>query len=196
MIKRYLQMLRFVLIMGILTSIVFVGMEIWTAPLIAANVANELRSTILRANGISFNTGNINSVFSENIEEVEVDGFLFFVNATTGNISFEFEGGGVWGPIIGVVTLDSDKETIVDIRVTEQQETPGLGGIVATEAYLSTFVGIRFLPGIEINKPDSDTNKPNEVDSITGATRTSKAFEGILNDTYSARLAALAKVGE
>jgi Na+-transporting NADH:ubiquinone oxidoreductase subunit C len=196
MIKRYLQMLRFVFIMGILTSIVFVGMEIWTAPLIAANVANELRATILRANGISFNTGNINTVFSENIEEVEVDGFLFFVNASTGNISFEFEGGGVWGPIIGVVTLDADKETIVDIRVTEQQETPGLGGIVATDAYLSTFVGIRFLPGIEINKPDSETNKPNEVDSITGATRTSKAFEGILNDTYSIRVAALVKVGE
>jgi Na+-transporting NADH:ubiquinone oxidoreductase subunit C len=94
-----------------------------------------------------------------------------------------------------VVTLAPDKETIVNIRVLEQQETPGLGGIVATEAYLSTFKGIKFSPNIEINKPDSAPNKPNEVDSITGATRTSKAFEGMLNDSYSERLAALAKVG-
>jgi Na+-transporting NADH:ubiquinone oxidoreductase subunit C len=195
MTKRYLQMLQFVLVMGIATSLVFVGMEWWTAPLIAANAANELRSTVLRANDISFNTGNINTVFSDEIEEVTVDGFVFFVAKETGNISFEFVGGGVWGPIEGVVTLAPDKETIVNIRVLEQQETPGLGGIVATEAYLSTFKGIKFSPNIEINKPDSAPNKPNEVDSITGATRTSKAFEGMLNDSYSERLAALAKVG-
>ncbi|MBS3991486.1 MAG: FMN-binding protein [Erysipelothrix sp.] len=195
MTKRYLQMLQFVLVMGLVTSLVFVGMELWTAPLIAANSANELRSSILSSNDIAFNTGNINAVYTENVEEITVDGLMFYVVKSTGNISFEFEGGGVWGPIEGVITLAPDKETIVDIRVLEQQETPGLGGIVATRNYLSTFKGIRFLPTIEINKPDSDTNKANEVDSITGATRTSKAFEGILNETYTSRLDALAKVG-
>jgi Na+-transporting NADH:ubiquinone oxidoreductase subunit C len=195
MTKRYLKMLQFVLIMGLATSVVFVGMEYWTAPLISANAANELRSTILSANGISFTTGNINSVYSENVEEIVVDDFVFFVVKSTGNISFEFSGGGVWGPIEGVLTLAPDKETIVDIRVLEQQETPGLGGVVATINYLSQFPGIRFLPTIEINKPDSAANKPNEVDSITGATRTSKAFEGILNEAYTSRLNALAKVG-
>lgn len=195
MTKRYLQMLQFVLVMGLVTSVIFVGMELWTAPLIAANSANELRSSILSANEIAFNTGNINSVYTENVDEVPVDGLMFYVVKSTGNISFEFVGGGVWGPIEGVVTLASDKETIVDVRVLEQQETPGLGGIVATRNYLSTFVGIKFLPTIEINKPDSDTNKANEVDSITGATRTSKAFEGILNETYTSHRDALAKVG-
>lgn len=195
MTKRYLQMLQFVLIMGLVTSVVFVGMEFWTAPLIAANSANELRSSILSANDIAFNTGNINTVYTESVEEITVDGFMFYVVKSTGNISFEFEGGGVWGPIEGVITLAPDKETIVDIRVLEQQETPGLGGIVATRNYLSKFTGIKFLPTIEINKPDSDANKANEVDSITGATRTSKAFEGMLNEAYTSRLDALAKVG-
>lgn len=195
MTKRYLQMLQFVLVMGLVTSIVFVGMDIWTTPLIAANATNELRSTILSANGIPFTTGTINRLFTESVDEVVVDGFTFYVAKSTGNISFEFEGGGVWGPIKGVLTLAMDKETIVDVRVLEQQETPGLGGIVASSKYLSTFRGIRFLPIIEINKPDSALNKDNEVDSITGATRTSIAFEGILNDTYTSRLDALAKVG-
>lgn len=195
MTKRYLQMIQFVFVMGIATSLVFVGMELWTAPLIAANAANELRSAVLNANQVEFTTATINSVFEDEIEEVVVDGFTFFVARESGNISFEFAGGGVWGPIEGVVTLAPDLETIVNIRVLEQQETPGLGGIVATEGYLSQFVGIRFTPNIQINKPDGAPNAPNEVDSITGATRTSTAFEGMLNEAYNARRSALEKVG-
>lgn len=195
MTKRYLQMIQFVFIMGIVTSIVFVGMELWTAPLIAANAANEMRSAVLRANNITFNSGNINTIFQSEIDEVEIDGFTFFVSRATRNISFEFAGSGVWGPIEGVITIADDLETIVAISVLEQQETPGLGGIVATQGYLSQFVGIRFMPNIIINKPDGTANAANEVDSITGATRTSIAFEGILNEAYSTRQSALLRMG-
>lgn len=195
MTKRYLQMIQFVFLMGLITSIVFVGMEIWTAPLIAANAANEMRAAVLKANNIEFNSGNINSTFLAEIDEIEVDGFVFYVSQAQGNISFEFTGGGVWGPIEGVITVANDLATIVAISVLEQQETPGLGGIVATQGYLSQFEGIRFMPNIVINKPDGSQNAANEVDTITGATRTSVAFEAILNETYNARKNALAKVG-
>jgi Na+-transporting NADH:ubiquinone oxidoreductase subunit C len=194
--KRYLKMVWFILILGTLTSVVFVGMEIWTRPLIDANAANELKSIVLSANDISFNTGNISAVFDENIEVEEVGDFTFYVEKNSGRISYQFSGGGVWGPIIGIITLESDKETIRQIRIMQQEETPGLGGIVADLKYLAKYVGIMIVPQIEVNIPDSATNKPNEVDSITGATRTSKAFEKILNDSYAERLSALAQLGE
>jgi len=40
------------------------------------------------------------------------------------------------------------------------------------------------IPQIEINK-DTSANAENEIDAITGATRTSKAVELILNNAYA-----------
>ena len=194
--KRYLKMVWFILILGTLTSVVFVGMEVWTRPLIDANAANELKSIVLSANDISFNTGNISAVFDENIETEKVGEYIFYVEKSSGRISYQFSGGGVWGPIIGIITLEDDKETIRQIRIMQQEETPGLGGVVADLKYLAKYVGIMIVPQIEVNIPDSAANKPNEVDSITGATRTSKAFEQILNDSYAERVSALAQLGE
>jgi len=194
--KRYLSMVWFILILGTLTSVVFVGMEVWTRPLIDANAANELKSIVLSANDISFNTGNISSVFDENIETEKVGEYTFYVEKNSGRVSYQFSGGGVWGPIIGIITLENDKETIRQIRIMQQEETPGLGGVVADLKYLAKYVGIMIVPQIEVNIPDSAANKPNEVDSITGATRTSKAFEQILNDNYAERVSALAQLGE
>lgn len=193
--KRYLKMVYFILILGTLTSMVFVGMEVWTRPLIEANAANELKSIVLNANDIPFNTGNISTVFDQNIEVRKVGEFTFYVEKASGRVSYQFSGGGVWGPIIGVITLEPDKETIRQIRIMQQEETPGLGGVVADLRYLAKYVGVLMVPKIEVNIPDSSPNKPNEVDSITGATRTSKAFEQILNDSYVERLNALAQLG-
>ncbi|MDP2814720.1 MAG: FMN-binding protein [Erysipelotrichaceae bacterium] len=194
--KRYLNMVWFILILGTLTSVVFVGMEVWTRPLIDANAANELKSIVLSANDISFNTGNISAVFDENIETEKVGEYTFYVEKSSGRVSYQFSGGGVWGPIIGIITLENDKETIRQIRIMQQEETPGLGGVVADLKYLAKYVGIMIVPKIEVNIPDSAANKPNEVDSITGATRTSKAFEQMLNDNYAERVSALAQLGE
>lgn len=183
--KKYLKMLLFVFVLGSVVSGVFIGMEAWTGPLIRANADNELRSTILDHLDISHTTADLNDIFDENIITVESDDFTFFEHADSGMVSFEFLGGGVWGPIYGIITLEEDMETIRKITVLEQEETPGLGGVVASRDYLDNFTGIRFLPDIEINIPGSEPNRENEVDSITGATRTSDAFEGILNNTFS-----------
>jgi Na+-transporting NADH:ubiquinone oxidoreductase subunit C len=193
--KNYLRMLTFVLVMGLLTSGVFVGMELWTGPLIAANEANEIKTTILDAYDVPYTLGNIADVFEDAVEVETIDDITFYIDKNTGRISYQFAGGGVWGEIIGVITLEADFTTIVRIRILEQQETPGLGGIVATSKYLNTFTGISMLPQLEINQPDASANKPNEVDTITGATRTSKAFEAMLNESYTAAAAAWAKGG-
>jgi len=180
-----MKMLVFVLALAVGTSAVLLGMEELTADRIEANAEIELQQTILDAYGISYNTGNINEVFASSVDVIEEDGLTLYVDTNSGAVSFEFTGGGVWGPISGVLTLESDYETIKSVTVLQQEETPGLGGVVANPQYLATFEGVLMTPELMIEK-DTSANDPNEVDSITGATRTSDAFELILNNAYEA----------
>ncbi len=187
--KQYLKLILFVLILGSITSGLLVGMDLLTRDRIEANKEALIKSTILDAHGIPYTFANIHEVFADTITIEEIDGLKFYINDATGFVSFEFLGGGVWGPIRGVLTLDDDFQTIVKIGILEQEETPGLGGIIAESRYLATFVGKLMVPSLEINK-DSSPNKDNEVDAITGATRTSKAFELLINEAYTLHLAA------
>lgn len=182
--KQNLKLLAFVLILGILTSGLLVGVDALTRDRIIQNQAAQIKSAILDANEISYNFGNIHDVFEEEIEVITVGELTFYEAKDSKNVSYEYTGGGLWGPISGVITLKSDFETIVSVSVLNQQETPGLGGIIAEAKYLANFVGIKMIPTLEINK-DSSPNLPNEVDAITGATGTSNAFERIMNDNYT-----------
>jgi Na+-transporting NADH:ubiquinone oxidoreductase subunit C len=150
---------------------------------------------------MEFNFTNIHDVFDATTETISVvdeyDGeaftYTFYEDKLSGTITFGFGptfGGGVWGPIIGLLSLENDFTTIVRIAVLQQEETPGLGGIVATRAYLDTFEGKTIGLGDNalsiIKDLDVLTAASNEVRSITGATRTSSQFDIILNNAYAA----------
>lgn len=186
--KRYMNMIVFVLIMGTVTALLLSGMDYLTKDRIAENQEAELKSTILDAYEISYNLSNIHDVFDQTITKEEHGDITFYIDMKSESVSYVFEGGGVWGAIIGVITLKSDFETIQYIRILQQEETPGLGGIVAEEQYLANYVGKKLDPSISIVKAPTDSS--NEVIAISGATRTSSAFENILNTSYAAAKAA------
>ena len=190
-----IKMILFVVILGTLTSALLLGMDYLTRDRIQANQEAELKSTILDAYDVSYTLANIHDVFEDAVQVILTDGFTFYVDTTSGAVSYLFEGGGVWGPIKGIITLESDFETIRSITILEQEETPGLGGVVAEKEYLARFEGIKMVPNILIAN-DSSTNADNEVDAITGATRTSKAFELILNTAYTEHLNAWTSYNE
>jgi len=200
-----LKMIVFVLVLGIFTSGLLVGMDSLTKDRIEANKSIDIQTTVLMGNGFSntdFTVANINEFFNQEIDTVTIESngetYTFYVGKTTGYITYRFIGGGVWGDIIGMITFEADFETIVKITILEQQETPGLGGVVAEAPYLAQFVGKIFdstnvtypapdetlIKYLEINKDNNPTNKANEVDTIAGATRTSKSFEFLLNQNY------------
>ena len=183
--KTNLKLLLFVLIMADLTSGILVGVEALTAERIQNNQDAKIKIAILEANGISYTLATINETFDQEIDVVEVDEWTFYVNPDNGSVSFALSGGGVWGPIEGILTLESDFETIVKVSILQQEETPGLGGVIAESQYLETFVGKVMVPEFMINK-DPGANLPNEIDSIVGATNTSKRFEEIINTDYAA----------
>lgn len=184
--NRVFKIMGFVVAMGVITSTLLIGMDVLTSERISRNEEALLQSKILDAFEIEYNTANIYETFTANVERVEltIEGVNVPVyrNPDTGSISFEIEGGGVWGPIIGVLTLNEDLVTIENVGILAQQETPGLGGRIVELPYLAKYEGVVFDPIVEVLKEGATA--PNQVDAITGATSTSSAFQTILNDSY------------
>jgi len=190
-----LRIILFVVVMSLFTSGVILGVDALTAERIQNNQDAKIKIAILEANNIPYALSTINDTFDEEINIVTIDDWTFYVNPDTGSISFEISGNGVWGPIEGILTLQDDFETILNVSILQQEETPGLGGVIAEPQYLATFVGKIFDPNFELNK-DPAPNNDNEIDAITGATNTSKRFEEFLNEDYDQAKAAWQSLDE
>ena len=136
-----MQTLLFVLALGGFASILLVGADWLTKNRIDANQEALLKSVILDANSIEYTFQEIHDVFENEIVTYDLENVRLYQSTSTNNISYEFIGNGVWGEIRGIITLDSNFKTIVEISILEQEETPGLGGVGAEREYLENFVG-------------------------------------------------------
>jgi Na+-transporting NADH:ubiquinone oxidoreductase subunit C len=109
--------------------------------------------------------------------------------AVTGYV-FVGEGPGLWGRIRAAAGLDGALQQFVGVTFLEQVETPGLGARIEEPWYKAQFKGkhgtLRLVP------EKTRSQKPDEIDAITGATITSVAVRDILNG-IQARAADMAK---
>lgn len=183
--KDQIKMIIFVFILGVVTSGILLGSEAYTRPIIDEYQEFAFKRTILKSFEIPYKDETVLDIFADEIT-MDEEGDVTIYYSKEGNVGFEFEGKGLWGPITGFMTLESDFVTVKGIQITYNEETPGLGGIVAEQWYLDKYKGKKFDPDIIVKK-DADINSTNEVDAITGATGTSNAFQLILNDTYQDR---------
>ncbi|MCK5803983.1 MAG: FMN-binding protein [Lentisphaeria bacterium] len=104
---------------------------------------------------------------------------------------FRFRGRGFWGPISGILALTPDHTKTLGLVILEQKETPGLGGRVAKPEFTQQFtqgiltappsLGQRYLV-VCATRPTGEDAARRHVDGITGATRTSIAMDGMLNE--------------
>lgn len=192
--KNTLKLLLFMVFMGSITAGLIIGMDALTADRIAENAAYEWKSSMLDHNNHAATVNNYNDLFDENftaLNEHEDEREIVYIHNTLNTINYSFKGGGVWGDIDGIVTLESDLVTIVKITVLNQDETPGLGGVVATREYLDNYVGKKMLPELSLVVPDGSLDPENQVDQITGATGTSTRFIIMLNAVYQKKVITL-----
>lgn len=178
-----LKMIVFIVLVGLVTSALLLGADALTKDRIELNREAKLKSAILDGFDVEYNFTNIHDVFDDEVLIEEEDGYTFYIHETSNRVAYQFEGSGLWGPIVGILTLESDFETIARVTILQQEETPGLGGVVAERPYLDNYVGVKMTPSIDVTKEGA--TEPNQVDAITGATGTSNAFEGILNANYA-----------
>lgn len=92
------------------------------------------------------------------------------------------EGAGLWGPISLLVGFTESLDELTGIGIFSQNETPGLGARIEEEWYRMQFVGKRG-PFVLVDEGMADA--PDEIDAITGATRTSLAMRDIINEAVT-----------
>ena len=98
-------------------------------------------------------------------------------------------GMGLWGPISGYIALNDDKSTIYGAYFNHESETAGLGAeIKDNQKWQEQFQGKKLFKGTDRNAiaisvlKKRDSNDPNSVDAVTGATLTSNGVTDMLHD--------------
>ncbi|MFA7672217.1 MAG: FMN-binding protein, partial [Sphaerochaetaceae bacterium] len=87
-------------------------------------------------------------------------------------------GPGLWGTISIMVGFEDDLKTLSGVSIVSQNETPGLGARIEEKWFTAQFSGKQ---GPFRLVEEGTASSPDEIDAITGATRTSESFRNIMN---------------
>lgn len=184
-----LRIFIFVLVMGTVSGAMLVGISAFTSPLIQKNEEFALKSAVLDVLEVPHEKSNLVKIFDEQVKIIKKGNYIFY-NAADGSVAFEFRGPGLWGPIAGMISLEKDLKTVRKIKITYQEETPGLGARIAEVNYLKQFKNKEISPRL-VFVPEGKSSGKNQVDAITGATGSSRAFEKLINENVQKYLTAL-----
>jgi len=176
------MMVLFVLVLGSILTTALVGVNGFATPKIEKNAEIKLKSSVLEALDITYDPGTVEQTFANNVKIEEKNGITFYV-AANGVYAIPYEGAGLWGPISGIIAMSPDLEKISGLTIVHQEETPGLGSRIAEKNYLDAFVGKQFTPDLKLVSPGTAKGN-NEIDAISGATLSSKAFIKLLNSEH------------
>ncbi len=177
---------------GLLCGLLIVGVFTYTRPIIETNRAEALQAAIFRVlpGAKSSQTyellpsGSFASL-DKGKKATDVVHAGFGEDGKLVGVALEASGMGYQDIVSVLVGYAPDKDAIVGMEVLTSRETPGIGDRVEKEAaYLSNFEkldvklsddGSKLAHPIEVVKPGEKTS-PWQVDTISGATITSKAI--------------------
>lgn len=182
--KKEIWMVTILLLVATISAGVLGFVNVTTRPLIKRNETRKLRESVLSSFNVNYDPEDVEDVFKSEIETKDIGGREVYLrygkNEELSAVAFQIEGSGFQGQISAIISLKPDLETIVGLEVLSQEETPGLGARITEDEFLRQFNGKVVRPKLLIvNNPGGEENK---VDAITGATRTSKSVESIINN--------------
>lgn len=159
-----------------------------TTDAIAYNQETDLRRTILYVFDIespSDDAKAIEETFNKYIEEEEIEGETIYMvkeGGETKAYAFPIGGTALWGTVEGYAAISADNTKLLGIDFVSHSETPGLGGRISEEPFKEQFRGLDLANAKDgeyiVYRPAPNGN----VDSIAGATLTSKSVSRFLND--------------
>ena len=184
--------LIYAFLLGTACALLLTAAAEFTKPYREANAEVEKVENILGVLGVPFEEGataaELVAIFNENVKEKQSGDVSLYEYAPAGgkvvSAAVPFAGPGLWGPIKGFLALEPDMRTIKGVTFYEQEETPGLGGEIVTEAFRSLFTGKTIIdkagqPGIAIKAGSGKLE--NGVDAISGATMTCDKVQEMIN---------------
>ncbi len=146
----------------------------WAAPKIALNLKAETERAIFLVHPEG-----------KRYEVIKDAGFevykVFNEKDSLTGYSLVYDGNGFQGKIKLMIGLSEDLNKTTSIEILEQSETPGLGTKILEPPYKDQYNGLEVNPPVILVKGAEPSN-PNEVQSITGATISSKAVVTIVNE--------------
>jgi len=171
--RKILQIITVLTVVGFISGVALVFVYRYTAPLILENQIKETEDAIFKVfpEGTSFEK-------SKKIKNV------FLVKNKSGKslgYAFTAEGNGYQGRIKLMAGVKPDLKTLSGIEILESQETPGLGQEITTKKFKDQFRKLFSIPKILSIKGKKPVGT-NQIEAITGATISSKAVVGILNN--------------
>lgn len=189
--KKYFSETKFypILFMIILT-IFFIGIlatfHHLTAERITRYQEEKLKREIL--NLFSIEIVDVNTDFERYISKESEAGLDYYVAYRDSLLGYCFPiaGQGLWGTIEALLALTPNLEHIINIAILEQNETPGLGGRITEDWFLSQFSEKPIYEEGEIISynliPEGEPRRAQQVNQITGATSSSRAVVRILHE--------------
>ncbi|MDT8325158.1 MAG: FMN-binding protein [Bacteroidota bacterium] len=172
--KTIIGMLVTLSIIGVISGGGLAMLSSWADPLIAANKKADTERAIFQVQPEARNYEKVETVSYELYRVLDASG-----NAV--GYALPWEGNGFQGKIRLMVGVKSDLMTITSIEVLEQVETPGLGTKIAEDPFRGQFSGLPADPQVDWVK-GAPATRENQVETITGATISSKAIVEIVND--------------
>ena len=109
-------------------------------------------------------------------------------------------GAGLWGPIWGYISLNSNCSTVYGAFFDHQGETPGLGAEITKPEFSGQFAGKelfkqgRFLPVAVVKNGQKPSGDEDYVNGISGGTITSKGVGAMLDGCLAPYRTALEKL--
>lgn len=200
-------------VMVVIVAVLLAVTSLSLQPRQKANVLNEKKTQIVKALGenpesvkyedviakasIIDAEGNVIStdekaVFEalDKIKDAFAAGEFPLFEAKNGCVVIPLTGTGLWGPIWGYVALEQDKNTIKGVVMDHQGETPGLGAEIASDAHQAQYAGKQIfadgtLTGIIVKKGGATPGSLNEVDAITGGTKTCDGVTAMFHNSLA-----------
>lgn len=181
--KSFLYPIIFMSLLTAIFTFILAFMEFGTAERVQQNLELELQRKILYVFNIPIEDNSpeaVNALFEEKITQ-EGDIFTYSEDGQVIGYAFPAEGPGLWGGIETYVGISQDYSTILGLAIIAQNETPGLGGRIGDEEFLSQFRDLDVSSAVEGGYVTYRPAAGGNVDAVAGATLTSKSVSTFLN---------------
>jgi Na+-transporting NADH:ubiquinone oxidoreductase subunit C len=194
-VKNNVYTLFYAGVLGTVCSLLLTAAASFTKPYQQANAKAEKNRNILGVLAVQYPPGassqELLKIFEDNVRQEQLGKLEIYRyvppkdSGADETAAVDFEGPGLWGPVKGFLALGKDMRTIRGITFYEQEETPGLGGEIASDWFREQFVGKSIVdaagkPGIIISSSEPEAS--NKVDAISGATMTCDKVQAMLNE--------------
>lgn len=183
-------------IAGLMSGIVLVGTYIYTDPLIKANKEAAIQRAIFKVLPACESSETLQLIDGKLVlkepgsgDEADKDIPVIYAgyNDSKELIGFAIPGAepGFQDIIGAIFGYDGTQKLIIGFDVLESKETPGLGDKIFKDAdWMASFAALEVSPEI-VPVKKGEKQSENEVETITGATISSKAVIRLLNKTLA-----------